>query len=45
MGKMWYYNGKYYNKKEDTNELWQKLNDVKREIGHLNISDTVLRRI
>ena len=36
---------KYYNKKEDTNELWQKMNDVKKETGHLNISDTVLRRI
>ena len=35
---------KYY-KKEDTNELWQKMNDVKKETGHLNISDTVLRRI
>ena len=36
---------KCYNKKEDTNELWQKMNDVKKETGHLNISDTVLRRI
>ena len=26
-------------------ELWQKMNDVKREVGHLNISDTALRRI
>ena len=36
---------KYYNKKEDIIELWQKMNDVKRETGHLNISDTALKRI
>ena len=36
MGKMWYDNIK---------TLQQKMNDVKRETGHLNISDTVLRRI
>ena len=36
---------KYYNKKKDIIELWQKMNDVKRETGHLNISDTALRRI
>ena len=36
---------KYYNKKEHIIELWQKMNDVKRETGHLNISDTALRRI
>ena len=36
---------KYYNKKEDIIELWQKMNDVKRETGHLNISDNALRRI
>ena len=36
---------KYYNKKKDIIELWQKMNDVKRETGHLNISDTELRRI
>ena len=36
---------KYYNKKEDIIELWQKMNDVKRETGHLDISDTALRRI
>ena len=35
---------KYYDKKEDIIELWQKINDVKRETGHLNISDTALRR-
>ena len=36
---------KYYNKKEDIIELWEKMKDVKRETGHLNISDTALRRI
>ena len=36
---------KYYNKKEDIIELWLKMNDVKRETGLLNISDTALRRI
>ena len=36
---------KFYNTKEDIIELWQKMNDVKRETGHLNISDTALRRI
>ena len=36
---------KYYNKKEDIIELWPKMNDVKRETGLLNISDTALRRI
>ena len=36
---------KYYNKKKDIIELWQKMNDVKRETGHLNISDTALRRV
>ena len=36
---------KHYNKKEDIIELWQKMNYVKRETEHLNISDTALRRI
>ena len=36
---------KYYNKKEDIIELWQKMNAVKRETGHLNVSGTALRRI
>ena len=37
---------KHYNRKYIyIIELWQKMNDVKRETGHLNISDTVLRRI
>ena len=42
---MWHYNSKVYNKKKDIIELWQKISDVKRETGHLNISDTALRRI
>ena len=25
---------KYYNKKEDIIELWQKMNDAKKETGH-----------
>ena len=36
---------KYYNKKEDVIELWQKMNDFKKETGHLNIADAALRRI
>ena len=36
---------KYYNTKEDIIELWQKMNDVKKETGHLNIADAALRRI
>ena len=36
---------KHYNRKIYKIELWQKMNDVKREAGHLNISNTVLRRI
>ena len=35
---------KYYNKKKAI-KLWQKMSDVKRETGHLNVSDTALRRI
>ena len=36
---------KYYNKKENIIALWQKINDVKKETGHLNIADAALRRI
>ena len=36
---------KHYNEKENIIELWQKMNDVKRKTGHLNIADTALRRI
>ena len=30
---------KYYNEKENIIELWQKMNDVKRKTGYLNIAD------
>ena len=36
---------KHYNEKENIIELWQIMNDVKRQTGHLNIADTGLRRI
>ena len=36
---------KHYNEKENIIELWQKMNDVKKQTGHLNIADTVLRII
>ena len=36
---------KYYIKKDDIIELWQKMNDVKKETGHLNIDDIALRII
>ena len=36
---------KHCNEKENIIELWQKVNDVKRQTGHLNIADTALRRI
>ena len=36
---------KYYIKKDNIIELWQKMNDVKKETGHLNIADIVLRII
>ena len=36
---------KHYNEKENIIELWQKMNEVKRQSGDLNIADTALRRI
>ena len=36
---------KHYNQKENMIELWQKMSDVKRQTGHLNIADAALRRI
>ena len=36
---------KHYNEKENITELWQKMNDIKRQTGHLNVADTALRRI
>ena len=35
---------KYYNEKEDIIELWQKMNDVKKQTRHLNIAEVVLGR-
>ena len=32
---------KYYNKKEDIIELWQKMSDVETQIKHSNIADAV----
>ena len=34
-----------HNKKGDIIELWQKMNDFKKETGHLNIADAALKRI
>ena len=36
---------KYYNKKDDTIELWQKMSDVKIQTKHWNIAEVALRRI
>ena len=37
---------KYYNKKQEIIELWKKkMNNVKKETGHLNIADAALKRI
>ena len=36
---------KYYNKEENIIELWQKMNDVKKTTGHLNIAEVALSRI
>ena len=36
---------KCFNKKKHITELWQKINDVKRETEDLNISDIALKRI
>ena len=36
---------KHYNEKENIIELWQKINDVKRKSGDLNIADNAIRRI
>ena len=44
MVKVWFTTVKYYNKK-DIIELWQKINDVKRETGYLNIAKAALMRI
>ena len=36
---------KYYNKKDDIIELWQKMSDVETQIKHSNIADVALKRI
>ena len=36
---------KHYNKKESIIELWQKMSDVERQIGHSNIANVALRII
>ena len=36
---------KYYNKKEDIIELWQKASDLETQIKHSNICNIALKRI
>ena len=36
---------KHYNEKENINELWQKVSDLKTQIKHSNICDIALKRI
>ena len=36
---------KHDNEKEDIIELWQKMNDVRKQTRHLNIAEVVLGRI
>ena len=36
---------KHYNKKVDIIELWQKMNDAKKETGHLSTANAALRKI
>ena len=36
---------KHYNEKENIIEQWQKMSDVKRQVGNLKIADAGLRRI
>ena len=45
MGKCGIKTVKYYNKKEDIIELWQKLNDVKTQTKHAYIDDVALKGI
>ena len=45
MGKCGIKTVKYYNKKEDIIELWQKLSDVKTQTKHANIDDVELKGI
>ena len=36
---------KYYNEKGNIIELWHKMSDVERQIGHSNIADVALKII
>ena len=36
---------KYYNEKENTTELWNKMSDIEIQLGHSNIYDIALKRI
>ena len=36
---------KYYNEKEDIIELWPRMSNVERQMGHSNIAEAVLGRI
>ena len=36
---------KYYNEKEDTIELWQKMSDIKTQTKHPNTDDIAFKRI
>ena len=35
----------YHNKEEEINELWQKMSDIEKQLGHSNIADVLLKRI
>ena len=36
---------KYYNEKENTTELWNKMSDIEIQLGHSNICDIALKRV
>ena len=36
---------KYYNEKENTIELWNKMSDIEIQLGHSNICDIALKRV
>ena len=33
----------YHNKEEEINELWQKMSDIEKQLGHSNIADVLLK--
>ena len=35
----------YHSKEEQINELWHKMNDIEKQLGHSNIADVMLKRI